>query len=194
MFKIINTIKSQKGLSLIEMLIAMAVIFIGVLSSYALLASVHGTRAGNVAATQAQQEARNIVEQIARELRESAPNVVWVHNSETSYISFFTPRNAAKQFIVDPEGNPNWQRAIGYALDHDSNKVYRYQLYLTYDPDIFYDSFYYESISKNVEKLSFSRVNDMLTISARTFYDHTGKNGNVTRSYADLSTTIKLRN
>jgi prepilin-type N-terminal cleavage/methylation domain-containing protein len=194
MFKIINTIKSQKGLSLIEMLIAMVVILIGVLSSYALLASVHGTRAGNVAATQAQQEARNIVEQITRELRESAPNVVWVHHSETNYISFFTPRNAAKQFIVDPEGKPNWQRAIGYALNQNSNTIYRYQLYLTHDPDIFYDSFYYESISKNAEELSFSRVNDMLTISVRTFYDHTGKNGNVTRSYADLSTTIKLRN
>ena len=194
MFGIINTIKSQKGLSLIEMLIAMVVVLVGVLSSYALITGIHGTRAGNVAATQAQQEARNIVEQIARELRETSPDVVWVHNSETSYISFFTPRNAENQFIVDPEGNPNWQRAIGYALDQQNNKIYRYQLYLTYDPDIFYDSSYFESISKNTEALDFSRVNDMLTISVRTFYDNAGKNGNVTRSYADLSTTIKLRN
>ena len=194
MSKTINTIKNPGGFTLVEMLIAMAVILIGVLASYALLASVHGTRIGDVATVQAQQEARNIVEQIARELRESSPDVVWIGGSEQNYISFFTPRNANKQFIVNSEGLPNWQRAIGYALDTESNELKRYQLYLTYDPDLFYDSFYSETISRNAEDLTFSIVNDLITISVRTFYDHDEKSGNVVRSYSEFSTTVKMRN
>ena len=197
MFKTIKLIKKTSGLSLIEMLIAIAVISIGVMASYSLLASVRGTRVGNVAAVQAQQEARNILERIAREVRESSPDVLWVgstYEGEASYISFLTPRNADKQFIIDSEGVPQWQRAIGYSRESESNEIYRYQFYLMANPDPLVDSFYSESISKNAEKLSFRRTNDLLTIYVRTFYDHEGKSGNVTRAYADLSTTVKLRN
>lgn len=191
MLKTINIIKKTSGLSLIEMLIAIVVISIGIMASYSLLASVRGTRVGNVAAVQAQQEARNILERIAREVRESSPEVLWV---DSSYINFLTPRNAEKQFIIDPEGAPQWQRAIGYMLDPYTNELSRYQYYLTHDPATYEDAFYVERISKNAEKLSFSRTNDLLTIYVRTFYDHEGKVGNVTRAYADLSTTVKLRN
>lgn len=195
MLKTINIIKKTSGLSLIEMLIAIVVISIGIMASYSLLASVRGTRVGNVAAVQAQQEARNILERIAREVRESSPEVLWVGFYEgASYINFLTPRNAEKQFIIDPEGAPQWQRAIGYMLDPYTNELSRYQYYLTHDPATYEDAFYVERISKNAEKLSFSRTNDLLTIYVRTFYDHEGKVGNVTRAYADLSTTVKLRN
>jgi len=197
MRKRMNITGNASGLSLIEMLIAIAVISVGVMASYTLLASVRGTRVGNVAAVQAQQEARNILEQIAREVRESSPEVLWVssmYEGQASYISFYTPRNAEKQFIVDPEGAPKWQRSVEYMLDPYTNELCRYQYYLTYDPDIYDAPYYFECISKNAEKLTFNRVNDLLTISVRTFYDHEGKVGSVTRAHADLSTTIKLRN
>ena len=197
MLKTINIIKKTSGLSLIEMLVAIAVISVGIMASYSLLASLRGTRVGNVAAVLAQQEARNIVERIAREVRESSPEVLWVnvmYEGEASSINFLTPRNAEKQFIVDPEGAPKWQRSVEYMLDPYTNELCRYQYYLTYDPDIYDAPYYFECISKNAEKLTFNRVNDLLTISVRTFYDHEGKVGNVTRAHADLSTTVKLRN
>lgn len=197
MLKTINLIKKTSGLSLIEMLVTIAVISIGIMASYSLLASIRGTRVGNVAAIQAQQEARNILERIAREVRESSPEVLQIssmYEGQASHIRFYTPRNAEKQFIVDPEGAPKWQRSIEYMLDPYTHEISRYQYYMTYDPDAYDGSYHFESISKNAEKLTFNRVNDLLTISVRTFYDHEGKVGTVTRAHAELSTTVKLRN
>jgi hypothetical protein len=144
---------------------------------------------------QAQQDARNIVERIAREVRESSPEVCWLHEStEYHYIVFYTPRDSDRKFMVNPDGTPIWQRAIGYWLNRDSSELYRYQLYMVNDPDLFYDSFYYEVVAKNIEDVQFSRVNDLLTISIKTFTDSEGEVGHTAKSYADFRTTVKMRN
>ncbi len=195
MLKLINTIRSSEGLSLVEVIIAMAIGLAGTLGSYALLASIHGTRAENMDVLEAQQEARNIMERVTRELRESSPEVVLIEQGDGEYtrLQFNTPRNADREFMVNPEGEPEWQRAISYYLDSWDNTLYRYQHYLTWDPNIteWYDS---EVVSKNVEHISFRRINDMITINIRTFSDNAGGIGQVARSHAELTTTVKLRN
>jgi prepilin-type N-terminal cleavage/methylation domain-containing protein len=188
-------IRDQRGFTLIELIIAMSIGLIGAMGGYALLANMQGTMSGNSAAVQAQQEARIIVERIARELRESSPDWVWPSNmtyEESDYIVFLTPRNEDRTFIVDSEGKPQWQRAILYRLDSDS-KLRRYQVYMsgTAEPHEISQS---EVVSKRVERLLFSRTDDMVTISIRTFSDHNGKVGHVARSHADLYTMVKLRN
>jgi prepilin-type N-terminal cleavage/methylation domain-containing protein len=185
----------KKGFTLIEVLIAMSVGIIGALGGYSLFANIQGTMVGNSAAVQAQQEARIIVERITRELRESSPDWVWpdyMTYDESDYIVFFTPRNEDRIFIVDSGGKPDWQRAILYRLDSDS-KLRRYQVYMsgTAEPDEVFES---EVVSQNIERLAFSRTDDMITISIRTFSDHNGKVGHVARSHADLYTMVKLRN
>jgi prepilin-type N-terminal cleavage/methylation domain-containing protein len=191
MFRPIDTIRNPKGFTLMEVIVAMSVGIIGAMGGYALFANIQGTMAGNSAVTQAQQEARFIVERITRELRESNPDRVWpdpMPSGGSHYISFLTPRNEDGTFIVDGDGKPGWQRSILYRLE-DSNCLYRYQLYASgaSDPP--------EIVSKNIEQLRFNRVNkDMITISIRTFSDRSGVIGNVARSYADLYTMVKLRN
>ena len=196
MSKLVDITKASRGVSLIEMVIVMGIILIGAMAGYSLLANVHSTRAGNVALLQAQQNARNIVERIAREFRESSPEVAWLsYEGESQYAAFFTPRDKQRRFMVDNNGIPVWQRAIGYGLDQHSNRVYRYQLYLVYDPSVFYDSFSFEVVSEDVEELLFSRDNDLITISVRTFYEpDQGSVGHVARSYAEYRTTVKMRN
>jgi len=196
MFKRIDSVRNPKGFTLIEMVIAMSIGLIGVAGGYALLANVQGTMAGNSAVTQAQQEARFIVERITRELCESSRDRVWpspMPNGGSDYIVFLTPRNEDRVFIVDNDGNPQWQRAILYRLDSDS-KLRRYQLYMsgTVEPSERYQS---EIVSRNVEQLLFNRVNnDMITIHIRTFSDQGEKVGHVARSRAEFYTMVKLRN
>ena len=196
MSRLAGTIRESRGFSLVEMAIVMVIILIGVMAGYSLLANVHGTRAGNVAVLQAQQSARNIVERIARELRESSPEVVWLSSEgESQYISFFTPRNHYRRFMIDGSGVPVWQRAIAYGLDPYSNEVYRFQLYMVYDPNVSYDTFSSETVSGGVEELLFSQDNDLITISVRTFYESDeGSVGHVAKSYAEYRTTVKMRN
>jgi hypothetical protein len=168
------------------------------LGSYGLLASVHVTRLESAELLQAQQEARNIVERITRELRESSPEVIWpssMIHGESNYVAFFTPRNGNGAFFICPEGEPIWQRSIAYRLDTaEPHTLYRYKLHMVNDPDIDVDSFDSEVVSKNVEALSFGLVNNMLTINIRTFADSDGGIGQVARSHADITTTISLRN
>jgi hypothetical protein len=174
----------------------MSIGLIGVAGGYALLANVQGTMSGNSAVTRAQQEARFIVERITRELCESSRDRVWPNPMPyegSDYIVFLTPRNENRVFMVDNDGNPQWQRAILYRLDSDS-KLRRYQLYMsgTAEPSERYQS---EIVSRNVEELLFNRVNnDMITIQIRTFSDQAGKVGHVARSHAEFYTMVKLRN
>jgi len=193
MLKWIGAIRKPKGFTLIEVVIAMSVGIIGAMGGYALFANIQGTTAGNSAAVQAQQEARFIVERIARELRESNRDKVWPNpmpSAGSNYITFLTPRDSNASFIVDAtSGKPKWQRVISYNLDN-SNCLNRYQSYLSGAP-----SAPNEILSRKVERLLFNRVNnDMITISIRTFSDQGEKVGHVARSYADLFTMVKLRN
>ncbi len=207
MLKLFNDKENSKGISLVEVIIAMAIGLIGALGSYSLFASVHGTRAENLAVVQAQQEARNVMERITRELRESSPEVVWPDYEdgvESSRVYFLTPRNADREFIINDQGEPEWQRGIYYWLNSNTHTLYRHQFYLNFDPESgdWSSWFNFEIVSENVERLSFSRsnelnfsrTNDMITINIRTFADNTNKIGQTADSYADLQTTIKLRN
>lgn len=203
MFKPIDSIRSEKGLTLIEVLIALVITLIGSLAGYAFLASVRGTVAGNSALVQSQQEARITVERMARELRESNRDKVWPNPMPAAgshYIIFFTPRDEERSFAVDETvyyGRPEWQRTVAYALG-DNYTLYRYQVYNLPDrpePDtsrLF--STQPEVVSRNVEHLLFTRNDDLLTISIRMFSDSGDKIGNVAPSYANFDTTIKLRN
>ncbi len=200
MLKLVNAIRSSKGISLMEVMIAMAIGLIGVMGGYALLTSMNSTRVENTAVVVAQGEARNILERMTRELRESSPEAVWprynTNGEKYNWVYFWTPRNADREFMINTEGEPEWQRGIQYWLNWNSNTLYRRRFYLTFDPytNDWSDWFNFEMVSENVEEMTFSRDDDMFTINIRTFSDSDGGMGNVARSYADLSTTIKLRN
>ena len=201
MFKLIDTIRNPKGFTLIEMVIALSVGLIGALGGYALLANTQSTIAGNSAAVQAQQDARIIVERMARELRESSPERVWAYSSGegSNWVYFETPRDENRIFVVDADGKPQWQRGIEYWLGPDWEAgenwnqkptcLYRFQYYMSGN-----QPFQWEIISKNVEQVRFSRDNDMITISIRTFSDQSERIGHVADTYADVYTTVKLRN
>ncbi len=203
MLKLIGILRRERGLSLIELLIAIVITLIGSLAGYAFLASVRGTVAGNSAVVESQQEARFTVERMARELRESNRDKVWpnpIPEGGSHYIIFFTPRDENRSFVLDEivyYGRPEWQRTIAYVLGENST-LYRYQIYNSLnrpEPDterLF--SSEPEVVSKNVEQLSFTRDKDLFTISIRTFSYNGDKIGNVAPSYADFNTTIKLRN
>ena len=137
----IAVMRDPKGFTMIETLVVMSLVLIGMLGGYALLANTQVTREQNIQAVQAQQEARNIVEQIVRDLRESSLDHVWIDsaNSKSDSIVFFTPRDEDGAFNVyhrvdsdgDPlkgYGRPVWRRTIAYSLDSESNCLYRYQL------------------------------------------------------------------
>ncbi len=195
-----NTSRS-KGFTLIEVVIAMSIAVIGALGGYALLANVQGTISGNTATIQAQQDARNIVERIARELREASPEKIWPDSmtyQESDYVTFFSPRDANRTFVIQESGEnvgePEWQRAIAYVFHSSSNRIYRYQLFLVDNPDLDYDRFSSEVVAENVESLAFTMDKDLITISIRTFADRSGSVGNVSRAYADYYTELKLRN
>lgn len=203
MFKPTEVLKREKGLSLIEVLIAIVITLIGSLAGYAFLASVRGTVAGNSALVQSQQEARITVERMAREIRESNRDKVWpnpIPEGGSHYIIFFTPRDPERSFVVDEVvnyGRPEWQRTIAYALG-ENHTLYRYQIYnLPNGPEPDTDRLFRsepEVVSRNVEHLLFTRTDDLLSISIRMFSDRGDKIGNVAPSYADFNTIIKLRN
>ena len=99
MLKLIGATRGSKGFSLVEVIVAIAIGLIGAMGSYALLAGMHGTKAENMQVLQAQEEARNVMERMTRELRESSPEVVWSHytdDRESEWVYFFTPRNAKR--------------------------------------------------------------------------------------------------
>jgi prepilin-type N-terminal cleavage/methylation domain-containing protein len=191
MFRRIFIIRDTKGLTMIESMIVIAIGLIGVLGSYALLLNVRGTAAASAEVIEAQQEARYIVERIARELRESSPTTVAPDSMlyEDSYqITFDTPRDPNRKFIVGIEGEPEWQRTITYTFDPNSHTASRYQEYGTSNVTE------YEVVSENVQHLAFGRTHDMITISIRTFSNKGDKMGSVADSFADLYTMVKLRN
>jgi prepilin-type N-terminal cleavage/methylation domain-containing protein len=203
MLKPIEILRREKGLTLIEVLIAIVITLVGSLAGYAFLAGVRGTVAGNSAVIQSQQEARITVERMARELRESNRDKIWpdpIPTGGSHYIIFFTPRDESRSFVLDEVvhyGRPGWQRTIAYALGENST-LYRYQIYnLPNRPEPDTERLFRsvpEVVSKNVEWLAFTRDKDLFTISIRMFSDSGDKIGNVAPSYTDFNTTIKLRN
>jgi type II secretory pathway pseudopilin PulG len=201
MFRWIDKGKSSNGFTLVEALVGMSIGLAGMAGGYALLANIQGTAAGNRVLVQAQQEARNIVEHIAREVRESNPDQVWTYSEQGwGYLYFRTPRDENNTFVRDPNGKPEWQRWIYYVLDSSSNCLYRYRFqeslvdqFVAGEVD-YTDMFFYEVVSRNVERVYFEQSDDMITISVRAFAESDGKVGHVARSYADYSTMVRVRN
>lgn len=198
MFKLFS-IRSPKGFTLIEAMIVMSIGVLGAVSGFVVLAGARGTLAGTVKSVTAQQEARNVVERIAREIRESAPDTIMISSGDGEgyhYISFQTPRDSDRRFVVDQYGQPVWQRSIGYIKFDGSNNLYRYQQFGSSDA-------VEEMVSKNVERIHFSKISaeeapfnrpqDLVGISIRTFAEHDSI-GDVADSYADFHTTVKMRN
>jgi hypothetical protein len=178
----------------------MSIALIGIAGGYALLANIQGTAIGNRILVQAQQEARNVVEYLAREIRESSPDQVLLDAVDRSeQITFGIPRNENREFVVDGKGEPEWQRWISYRLETDTTHLYRYQAldsseYAPGSPD-WLDECHSKIMSKQVKRLNFERVgDDMIVISVRAFAESDGKVGHVARSYADFSTMVRLRN
>jgi len=195
MSKLISKLNENEGVTLVEMLIAVGAIFIASMGAYALYINVHGSQAEGIAATQAQQEARVIIERIAREVRESSSEVIWLGNNGTSnHIAFFTPRDYDRQFMVDDQGEPAWQSAIAYVLNRSTNELYRHKLYLTNNPNIEYDSYDSMLVARNVEDMSFSQSGNLLSISIKTFTKSNSNINQTARTYADFETTIRMRN
>lgn len=204
----ITRIKDQKGFSLIEILIVMAVILIGVMGAYSLLANVQVTHTHSSRLVQAQQEARNIVEHIVRDLRESSLDQVWLTSAsgKSDSIIFYTPRDEDGAFNVyhevDDDGNPLsgygrpvWRRTVAYSLDFSTNYLYRYQSFdlISDMSKIKWDS-EGEIVSRSVERIFFQRVGNMITISIRTFQKPNSDVGYVAESYADYYTRVEFRN
>ncbi len=204
----IAAMRKSEGITLIEMLIAMSVVLVGVAASYTLLGGIQATQAGNMRLVQAQQEARNIVEHIARELRESSVDYIWIDSTsgKADSIIFHVPRDGDRAFHVYHEvneegiplsgyGRPVPQSTIAYSLDSSSHYLYRYRLSgLISDIDkIKWDSDG-EIISRRVEKILFGREDNMITISVRTFEEPNSKLANATKSYSDYYTKIEFRN
>ena len=181
--------RNSKGMTLIEISIATFLALIGIVGSCSLLSNVHGTLVGGSETVQVQQDARIILENIARELRESDYQLVVPDPMiDSYYIGFRTPRDSIGTFRVDEAGNPDWQRYIEYGLDPESNCLYRYQSYL-YEPET-----QYEIVVKNVQSVLFNRVGDVITISIRTFADQSDKTAHAADSYTNFSTRVRLRN
>ncbi len=181
--------RDSKGMALIEISIAMLVALIGLVGSCSLLSNVHGTLVGGAETVQVQQDARIIMENIARELRESNYQLIQPDPMiDSYYIRFHTPRDSSGTFRVDEAGNPDWQRYIEYGLDPESNCLYRYQSY------IYESQTQYEIVVKNVQSVRFNRIGDVITISIRTFADQSDKTAHAADSYTDFSTRVRLRN
>lgn len=194
--KMINS-KSVKGFTLIELLIGVSVSIIGALAGYTLIISMNQAVAGSSEVVRTQQEARVVLEQITRELRESNPNKVWPSSltyNGSDYIAFLTPRNDDREFIVGSDGKPKWQRAIIYRYDRYSKELLREQVYISSSTGYpLLNTYYTEVMAENVEKLYFSRSNDMIVISLRMLGD-AERTQNTSDLYTDLNTRVKLRN
>ena len=135
MFRLVHITEDSAGFTLIEVVIASLIITIGVMGSYALFNNVQDTSAGNSAAIQAQQEARLAMERMARELRESSAERIWTHEDIYFYepmVMFLTPKNDDRTFAVNESGEPEWQQAILYILDMESNSLHKYKSYDSY--------------------------------------------------------------
>lgn len=122
--------RDSAGLSLIEVVIASAIILVGVMASYALILGVQKTSSGNSDLLQAQQEARLTMESIARELREASVSRAWTDEDIDFYepmIMFLSARDENLTFTVNDSGEPDWQKAVLYKLDTYQDRLYRYE-------------------------------------------------------------------
>jgi len=196
MMEAANRVRNAKGITLIEMMIAVVIALIGAMGGYSLFLGVQGTMWGNEAIVRAQQEARNVGERIARELRESATEVAIVNASD--YITFYVPRDENKKFVME-RGKVVWKRAIYYGISAGNPNHLERREYLPDEDGVFdFDQSpaSTEIVAKNIDKIVFGKVIDplMVTINVRAFAKNEKKFGYVADAHADYYTMVKLRN
>ena len=189
MLETIGSIRDSKGVTLIEILISLCITIFVIIGGLLLLSNMRCTSAEDFGTVQVQQDARTIVENMAGELSESAPNLIVpdpMINSDC--IAFYTPRASNGALVLDKAGNADWQRYVKYTLDQKSNRLYKFVSYLG-EPET-----QIEIVATNVQQLLSTRKGDVVTISMRTFSDQSMETGNVADAYTDFCTEVRLKN
>ncbi len=189
MFRTVCSIRDSKGLTLLEILISLWVTILGIIGGLSLFPKICDTSAEDFETAKVWQDARTLVQNIARELSESAPNMVVpdpMINSDC--IAFYTPRDSSGALVLDKTGNADWQRYVKYMLDQKSNRLYKFVSYIgESDTQV-------EIVATNVQQLLSTRKGDVVTISMRTFSDQSVETGNVADAYTDFCTEVRLKN
>jgi type II secretory pathway pseudopilin PulG len=189
MFKTIESTRGSKGMTLVEILISVCVIIVVIIGGLYLLSYMRGTPEERFETVQVQQDARTLVENMARELSKSVPNLVVpdpMINSD--FIAFYTPGDGSVESVPDKVCNTDWQRYVKYMLDRKSNRLYKFVSYVG-EPET-----QIEIMATNVQQLLSTRKGDVVTISMRTLSDQSMETGNVAHAYTDFCTEVKLRN
>lgn len=189
MFKTIENIRGSKGMTLVEILISVCVIVAVIIGGLCLLSYMRGTPEERFKTVQVQQDARTLVENMARELSKSVPNLVVPDPMiDSDFIAFYTPRDGDVESVPDKVGNTDWQRYVKYMLDRKSNRLYKFVSHVG-EPET-----QIEIMATNVQQLLSTRKGDVVTISMRTFSDKSMETGNVAHAYTDFCTEVKLKN
>ncbi len=116
--------KRELGLTLVELLIAMGISLIGFTAGYLLLQT--GYKSLNVGreAAEAQQKVRIAIETMIQEFQETSADTVWVTGD---VISFASARDADYNFATNEDGTPDWQKAVVYFRDAESDTLFKYE-------------------------------------------------------------------
>lgn len=126
--------KEKKGFTLIEVLLAMSISFIGLAAAgtLLLLGYKHFYFGQNVA--RVQQRARIAIERMVQEFQETGvstidpdPSSIMNPENSSNIISFASARDDNGIFLIDENGMPDWVNAIVYFRDADSNTLYKYK-------------------------------------------------------------------
>jgi Tfp pilus assembly protein PilV len=188
MFNTIESIRGTKGMTLVEILISVCVIIVVIIGGLCLLSYMRGNPEERFETVQVQQDARTLVENMARELSKSAPNLVVpdpMINSD--FIAFYTPRDGNVESVTDKVSSIDWQRYVKYMLDRKSNRLYKFVSHVG-KPET-----QIEIMATNVQQLLSTRKGDVVTISMRTLSDQSMETGNVAHAYTDFCTQVRLK-
>ncbi len=189
MFKTACSIRDSKGVTLVEILISFCITVGMIIGGLLLLSYMRGTSEERFETVQVQQDARTLVENMARELSKSAPNLVVpdpMINSDC--IAFYTPRDGNVESVPGKVCNTDWQRYVKYMLDRKSNRLYKFVSYVG-EPET-----QVEIVATNVQQLLSTRKGDVVTISMRTLRDQSMETDNVADAYTDFCTQVRLEN
>ena len=165
--------KTEAGHSLIEMIMAMSISLIGLIGGLTLYRSAHHTVNAGRESTEIQARGRKVLELMAMELQES--NVDTIDLSATGAISFASARSGGT-FATEADGSPDWNKAVVYCVDSDSNCLRRYDEAKTDWPTLFNTSYFLtrsdldtvcEDVVEGVIDMTCQLVGSVLTIAVK---------------------------
>lgn len=183
--------KGEKGYSLIELMVAMAVMLIGLTASYTLFKLGYKYLNLGTNVTQAQQGARMAFETMIKELQETSANTVWVADGA---ISFASARDESNNFSTTAEEKPDWKKAVVYFRDAESNILYRYEeakddWSAKFDPSLAVGAENLKEIATSVDSMVFQLDSNLLSINITIMEDT--QEGIASE---ELTTAIRLQN